>query len=95
MPIQKDTGSLGNFCGPEATAIHIETHQINDIPVAWAVHRLECKDLFLHLKGEHVIAVVLPMPGGLPQLAVVNVWCHHLLEASLLILILEVRKHIN
>lgn len=53
-----------------------------------AVHGFEGEDLLLHLKGEHVLAVVLPVSGGLPQLAVVDVGSHHLLEAPLSVLTL-------
>lgn len=58
-------------------------------PVSRAVHGLEGKDLLLHLEGEHVLAVVLPVSGGHPQLAVVDVRRHHLLEASVSVLALS------
>lgn len=58
-------------------------------PVARAVHGLEGEGLLLHLEGEHVLAVVLPVPGGLPQLAVVDVGRHHLLEAPPPVLALQ------
>ena len=32
---------------------------------------------------EHVVRVVVPVTGSFPQLRVVNVWRHHLLETSL------------
>lgn len=54
----------------------------------WAVHGFEGEGLLLHLKGEHVLAVVLPVTGGLPQLTVIDVGCHNLLEASLPVLTL-------
>lgn len=54
-----------------------------------AVHGLEGEGLLLHLEGEHVLAVVLPVSRGLPQLAVVDVGRHHLLEAPLPVLALR------
>lgn len=53
-----------------------------------AVHGLEGEGLLLGLEGEHVVAVVLPVAGGLPQLAVVDVGRHHLLETPLPVLTL-------
>lgn len=58
------------------------------LPVSWAVHGFEGEGLLFHLEGEHVLAVVLPVSRGLPQLAVVDVGCHHLLEAPLSVLTL-------
>lgn len=60
-------------------------------PVTRAVHGLEGEGLLLHFEGEHVLAVVLPVSGGLPQLAVVDVGRHHLLEAPLAVLALQER----
>lgn len=66
------------------------------LPVPGAVHGLECKDIFLHGEGEHVVAVVLPVARGLPQFAVVNVWGGHFLEASSPVLLLDKwQNHIN
>lgn len=53
-----------------------------------AIHGFKGEGLLLCLKGEHVVAVVLPMAGGLPQLTIVDVGCHHLLETSLPVLTL-------
>ena len=58
------------------------------LPVSGAVHGLEGVGFLLHLEGEHVLAVVLPVAGGLPQLAVVNVGRDYFLEAPLLVLTL-------
>lgn len=58
-------------------------------PVSWAVHGLEGEDFLLHGEGEHVLAVVLPVPRGLPQLAVVDVWRGNLLEPPPTILLLQ------
>lgn len=52
------------------------------------VHGFQGKGLLLCLKREHVLAVVLPMSRGLPQLAVVDVRCHHFLETPLSVLTL-------
>lgn len=48
-----------------------------------AVHGLQSELLLLHLEGEHVVAVVLPVARGHPQPAVEDVWGDHLLESSL------------
>lgn len=52
------------------------------------VHWFEGEGLLLHLEGEHVLAIVLPVSRGLPQLTVVDVGCHHLLETPLPVLAL-------
>lgn len=52
------------------------------------VHGFQGKGLLLCLKREHVLAVVLPMSRCLPQLAVVDVRCHHFLETPLSVLTL-------
>lgn len=57
-----------------------------------AVHGFEGKCLFLHFEGEHVLAVVLPVAGGLPQFAVVDVWRHHLLETTFPVFTLVKKK---
>lgn len=53
-----------------------------------AVHGFEGEGLLLCLKGKHVLAIVLPVTGGLPQLTVVDVGRHHLLETPLPVLTL-------
>ena len=53
-----------------------------------AVHGFEGVGFLLHLEGEHVLAVVLPMARGLPQLAVVDVGRDYFLEAPILVLTL-------
>lgn len=53
-----------------------------------AVHGFEGEGLLLCLEGEHVLAVVLPMTRGLPQLTVVDVGRHNLLETPLSVLTL-------
>lgn len=62
-------------------------------PVSRAVHRLQCKSLLLSLEREHVIAVVLPVAGRLPHLAVVDIGGDNFLETSLLILDLNLDQH--
>jgi hypothetical protein len=52
------------------------------IPVSRAVHGLKCKLLLLHLKGEHVLAVVLPVARGHPEPAIEDVGSDDLLEPS-------------
>lgn len=58
------------------------------LPMAGAVHRLECEDFFFHGEGEHVFTVVLPVAWCLPQFAVVDVGRGHFLKASSPVLIL-------
>src|SRR5271163_1591519 len=47
----------------------------------WAVHRLQRKPALVlglvsgRLRGEHVLAVPVPMAGGLPKHLVENLWC--------------------
>lgn len=60
--------------------------------MSWAVHGFEGEGLLLYVEGEHVLAVVLPVAGGLPQLTVVDVGRHHLLETSLPVLTLPKRE---
>lgn len=62
-------------------------------PVSRAVHGFEGEGLLLGLEGEHVLTVVLPVAGGHPQLAVVDVGRHHLLEAPLPVLALPTHTH--
>ena len=54
--------------------------------VARAVHGLEGKLLALNVKAKHVLLVVLPVSGALPELGVVHVWGDDLLEAPLRVL---------
>src|SRR5690606_23642236 len=41
-----------------------------DLHVTGAVHGLQREDAILGLRGEHVLAELLPMAGGLPQRAI-------------------------
>lgn len=50
--------------------------------MSWAVHGLEGKLLLLHLKGEHVFTVVLPVARGHPEPAIEDVGGDDLLEPS-------------
>lgn len=65
------------------------------LPVSRAVHGLKSEDLLLHLEGKHVLTVVLPVAGSLPQFAVVDVWSDHFLEAPLLVFTLWCRNIIR
>lgn len=47
-----------------------------------AVHGFQGKQLLFHFKGEHVLAVVLPVARGHPEPAVIDVRGDHLLESS-------------
>lgn len=60
-----------------------------NLPVAGAVHGLECKDVIFHREGEHVFTVVLPVARCLPQFAVIDVGGGYFLKASSPVLILE------
>jgi hypothetical protein len=48
--------------------------RVKDQAVARTVHGLERPFLLLDVEDEHVVFVILPMPRGLPELAVVHVW---------------------
>eukprot|EP00123_Amoebidium_parasiticum_P006088 comp17140_c0_seq1/m.15944 comp17140_c0_seq1/g.15944 ORF comp17140_c0_seq1/g.15944 comp17140_c0_seq1/m.15944 type:complete len:345 (+) comp17140_c0_seq1:800-1834(+) len=58
--------------------------------VAGAVHGLEgIAGILIRLPGldhKHVVLIVLPVAGGLPQPRVEHVWCHHLSEPTLVVL---------
>lgn len=54
-----------------------------------AVHGFESEGFLLGFKGEHVLAVMLPVSGGHPELAVVDVGGHHLLKTPLPVLTLS------
>lgn len=60
-----------------------------DLAVTRAVHGLESKLLLLDFEGEHVLLVMCPMAGGLPQICLVHVGGHDLGESSLAIFCLE------
>lgn len=57
-------------------------------PVPGAVHGFEGEGLLLRLKWKHVLTIVLPVAGRVPQLAVVDVGGHDLLETPLPVLAL-------
>lgn len=50
--------------------------------VTGAVHWLETEILLLNLNLEHVLRVVLPMAGSLPQIDVVHVWSNDLFVST-------------
>ena len=56
---------------------------VEDEAVAWTVHRLQTKGFLLYADLEHVLRVVVPVAGGLPQLGVVDVGADHLDETQL------------
>lgn len=67
-----------------------------NLPVPWAVHGLEGKDVIFHREGEHIFAVVLPVARCLPQFAVIDVGGGYFLKPSSPVLILEKQEnHIN
>jgi hypothetical protein len=47
---------------------------VEDETMARTVHRLQSELFLLHLEPEHVLGVVIPVAGGLPQPGVVDVW---------------------
>lgn len=57
--------------------------------MAGAVHGFQCEFLLFHFEWEHVLLVMLPMAGGLPQFRIVNVWRDDLLEATLPVFLLQ------
>lgn len=60
-----------------------------DLAVAGTVHRLQSITLLLHIEGEHVLLVVSPVTGRLPEICLVHVRGHDLGEISLLVLALK------
>ena len=63
---------------------------VKDETMARTVHWLESISLLFNVDLEHVVRVVIPMSGDLPQLRVVQVGSHDLLEAALPVLLLDV-----
>lgn len=47
--------------------------------LTWTVHRLEPKLLLLNVKVKHVVPIMVCMTRGLPEIKIVDVWCHNLL----------------
>jgi hypothetical protein len=71
----------------EVTEVHVLVGK--NLAVTGAVHGLEAEHLLLDLEGEHVLLVVSPVTGLLPQVGLVHVGRHDLIEATLLILSLD------
>lgn len=63
------------------------------IPVSRAVHGFQSKQLLFHFKGEHVLAVVLPVARGHPEPAIIDVRGDHLLESSFPVFTLLGNRH--
>merc|ERR1719234_1025192 len=62
--------------------------------VSRTVHRFQAESLLLDADLEHVLGIVVPVAGGLPQLGVVDVWTDNLLKASLPVLLLDEGKEL-
>jgi len=62
------------FCHPDGQLLVATVARVEDQAVAGTVHGLERPFLLLDVKDEHVVFVVLPVPGGLPELAVIHIW---------------------
>ena len=60
-----DEAQLGKTQRQIAVAVQLRTI---DEHAAGAVHRLDCIVLFVDLRGIHILAIVEPMPRGLPEL---------------------------
>lgn len=56
----------------------------------WAIHWFEPKLLLLNLKVEHILLVVISMSRCLPQVKIVDIWCHNLLVFMLPVFLLDV-----
>lgn len=61
------------FCHANRKFLVAPVPGVKDEAVTRAVHGFQCPLLFLHVKGEHVVLVVLPVPRSLPQLRVVHI----------------------
>lgn len=79
------------FFTPGVHCNSLQSHQVS--PVSGAVHGFEGEGLLLRLKWKHVLTVVLPVARCLPQLAVVYVGGHHLLETPPSVLALPKTSH--
>lgn len=62
---------------------------IEDLAMARAVHGLQSESLLLDIKSEHVLFVMVPMTRSFPQVRLVHVGSHDLLEASFSVLPLD------
>ena len=70
-------------CHPEWQILVRAGGLVKHDTVAGAVHRLQAKGFLLYADLEHVLRVVVPVAGGLPQLGVVDVGADHLDETQL------------
>ena len=62
------------LCHPDREFLVASIPRIKDDAMSWTIHRFQCPFLLLDLERKHVILVVLPVPGGFPELAVVHIW---------------------
>lgn len=51
-----------------------------------AIHRFQSELVFFDVEGEHVVGVVRPVAGGLPEFGVVDVGGDYFLEAAFAVL---------
>ena len=70
-------------CHPEWQILVRTGGLVKHDTVAGTVHRLQAKGFLLYADLEHVLRVVVPVAGGLPQLGVVDVGADHLDETQL------------
>ena len=61
------------FCHPDGQLLVAAIARVEDQAVARAVHGFERPFLLLDVEDEHIVFVVLPVPGGFPELAVVQI----------------------
>lgn len=58
------------FCHADGQLLVTPVARVEDQAMAWAVHGLQCPLLLLDVQCEHVVLVVLPVSGSLPDLGV-------------------------
>jgi hypothetical protein len=74
---------------PPRQVLVVDIGMGEDPAVSRAVHRLEAELLLLDLEGEHVLGIVAPVAGCLPEIRLVHVGGHDLLETALAVLLLH------
>lgn len=62
---------------------------IEDLAMARAVHGLQSEFLLLHVKSEHAVFIMVPVSGDFPEVGLVHVGRHDLLEASFSVFTLD------
>jgi len=67
----ESTGSLitvnnSEFCHANWKFLVTSVSGVKNEAMTWAIHGFQCPLLFLYIKSEHIVLVVLPVTRGLP-----------------------------